>query len=48
MKVMAIDCGLRAVRDALDDCILFPDGRQTRGNLSRLIGIRNGKSACRT
>jgi hypothetical protein len=47
MKVMVIDCGFRAVRDVLDDCILLPDGRQTRGNLSRLIGIRNGKSASR-
>ena len=47
MKVMVIDCGFRAVRDVLDDCILLPNGRQTRAHLSRLIGIRNGKSASR-
>jgi hypothetical protein len=39
MKLMVNDCVFRAVRDVFDDCILLPDGRQTRGNLPRLIGI---------
>src|ERR1700686_5037709 len=31
VKVMGIDCGFRAVRDVLDDCILLPDARQPEG-----------------